>query len=71
MAEHRFAGPTTQGEIEIDESSATIVNTDDILNYMADMLAEMKGLASTSGCDTLAGLLELARHEAALRRHAR
>ena len=43
------------------------VNTTDRLNYMADMLLEMRDMADHEGCKTLSGLLELAQAEARLK----
>jgi hypothetical protein len=40
----------------------------DMLDYLADMLLEMKGLAERTQCETLIGMIALAAREAELRR---
>lgn len=39
----------------------------DMLDYVADMLLELKTLAESTRCETLTGLIELAAREARLR----
>ena len=39
----------------------------DMLDYVADMLAELKVLAESTHCETLTGLIDLAAREAQLR----
>lgn len=41
-------------------------NKADLLDYVADMIAELRDLANQTDCTTLAGILDVARLEAAL-----
>ncbi len=41
------------------------------VEYLADMIGQLQLLARRTGCTTLAGILELAQHEADLQRQRR
>ena len=55
----------TQPEADVGAVTAQIPNRADLLDYVADMIGELHALAKQAECATLAGLLELARMEAA------
>lgn len=65
VATHSEAGttPTAGGP----KAFAAAGNRADILDYLIDMIDEMKEMAAQVDCATLAGLLDLARHEATTR----
>lgn len=54
-----------QADAGLKQSGSALPNKADVLDYIADMIAEMRVIADQSGCATLAGILELARLEAA------
>ena len=67
---HSAANLAPSGDGGLRRSDA-VSNTDDVLNYLADMLAELKDLADDRGCATLAGILDVAQREASLQRRPR
>lgn len=44
--------------------NGSMVSRQDVLDYLADLLAELKGMAAKAECRTLANLLELTHDEA-------
>jgi hypothetical protein len=65
--------PTTGHQLALLEQAsrargpASLPNRADILDYVADMLLELKSLAAKSDCPMLLGLISLAQLEAAER----
>lgn len=55
-----------QTHIQGSEADTSLPNKADVLEYMADMIAELRDLAQRTDCTTLAGILDAARLEAAL-----
>lgn len=55
-----------QSELHLPEADVPAANKADLLDYLADMIAELRELAHQTDCTTLAGILDVARLEAAL-----
>ena len=54
-------------DLQAQPEGAPMPNKADVLDYAGDIIAELRDLAHQTGCSTLAGILDVARLEAALK----
>lgn len=55
----------SQSDIDLASFDAPLPNRADLLDYISDIIQELRDLSNQAECATLAGILEVARLEAA------
>jgi hypothetical protein len=71
LRRHLLGQPARQTPPRVTDHAATEITRTDQLEYLADLMLELKEIADNLGCATLAGLLVVGHREAMIQAHDR